>query len=186
MIIAAELEEGTRLDTSTVKKLCSTDTIIAEKKYRDPFHFVPSHHVILYTNHLPKVGTNDAGTWARLVVVPFNATFRGQADEVKDYAGYLYEHCGGAALSWMIAGARRVIDQEFKITLPEAVTDAVKEYRSNNDWLTEFIRERCVTGRGYSAAAPLYEEYKDFCEAYGEYKRGSREFFLTLEAAGYR
>ena len=35
LIIAAELEEGMQLNTSTVKQLCSTDEIEAEKKYKD-------------------------------------------------------------------------------------------------------------------------------------------------------
>lgn len=38
MLIASELEEGMRLNTSIVKQLCSTDPIEAEKKYKDPFH----------------------------------------------------------------------------------------------------------------------------------------------------
>ena len=62
LVIAAELEEGMRLDTAIVKKLCSTDPILAEKKYKDPFSFIPSHTVILYTNPLPKIGTTDKGT----------------------------------------------------------------------------------------------------------------------------
>ena len=36
LIIAAELEEGMRLNTSVVKQMCSTDEIFAEKKYKDP------------------------------------------------------------------------------------------------------------------------------------------------------
>lgn len=36
LVIAGELEEGMRLDTAVVKKLCSTDPIRAEKKYKDP------------------------------------------------------------------------------------------------------------------------------------------------------
>ena len=55
LLIASELEEGTRLSTSIVKQLCSTDEISAEKKYRDPFKFRPTHTLVLYTNHLPKV-----------------------------------------------------------------------------------------------------------------------------------
>ncbi|WP_308682133.1 phage/plasmid primase, P4 family [Stomatobaculum longum] len=55
LIIASEMEEGMRLNTATVKQLCSTDEIQAEKKYKDPFSFVPSHTLVLYTNHLPKV-----------------------------------------------------------------------------------------------------------------------------------
>lgn len=72
LIIAAELEEGMRLNTSVVKQMCSTDEIFAEKKYKDPFSFTPSHTLVLYTNHLPRVGANDPGTWRRLIVIPFN------------------------------------------------------------------------------------------------------------------
>lgn len=65
LIISSEMEEGMRLNTATVKQLCSTDEIQAEKKYKAPFHFVPSHTLVLYTNHLPKVGANDDGIWRR-------------------------------------------------------------------------------------------------------------------------
>ena len=85
LIIASELEEGTRLNTSMVKQLSSTDPIQAEKKYKDPFSFDPSHTVVLYTNHLPKVGALDDGTWRRLIVIPFNAKITGKSD-IKNYA----------------------------------------------------------------------------------------------------
>jgi len=65
MIIAAELEEGMRLNTSNVKQLCSTDEIYAEKKYKAPFSYVPTHTLVLYTNHLPRVGAIDQGTLQR-------------------------------------------------------------------------------------------------------------------------
>ena len=63
LIIASEMEEGMRLNTAVVKQLCSTDEIFAEKKYKAPFAFTPSHTLVLYTNHLPKVGANDDGIW---------------------------------------------------------------------------------------------------------------------------
>lgn len=61
LLIAAELEEGMRLSTSVVKQLCSTDKIAAEKKYKDPASFTPTHMLVLYTNHLPRVGAMDSG-----------------------------------------------------------------------------------------------------------------------------
>ena len=51
LLIAAELDEGMRLNTSIIKQLCSTDAVFAEKKYKDPFQFIPSHTLVLYTNH---------------------------------------------------------------------------------------------------------------------------------------
>lgn len=50
MLIAAELEEGMRLNTANVKQLCSTDEIYAEKKYKDPFSYpLDLHRKIRYS-----------------------------------------------------------------------------------------------------------------------------------------
>lgn len=186
LVIAAELEEGMRLSTATVKQLCSTDEIQAEKKYKDPFKFRPSHHVVLYTNHLPKVGTRDSGTWSRLVVVPFMAKFRGESGEIKDYASVLFEQCGGAVLSWIVQGAQRVVLQGFQIKQPQCVIDAIAEYRGNNDWLQHFLDIRCVMGPGCTArGGDLYQDYRTHCMMIGEtYIRSSVDFSRALQDAG--
>lgn len=145
MIIAAELEEGMRLNTANVKQLCSTDEIYAEKKYKDPFSYIPTHTLVLYTNHLPKVGAIDQGTWRRLIVIPFDAKIEGSAD-IKNYADYLYENAGGAILSWVIDGSRKVIEDNYKIEPPQKVRDAIEHYKESNDWLSNFIMERCEVG----------------------------------------
>ena len=44
----------------------SVDEIYAEKKYKDPFSYTPTHTLVLYTNHLPKVGAIDKGTETNL------------------------------------------------------------------------------------------------------------------------
>lgn len=95
-------------DTSIVKQLCSTDEVTAEKKYKDPFKYVPTHTLVLYTNHLPRVGANDDGIWRRLIVIPFNAKITGDSDR-KNYADFLYENAGGDVLSWIIEGAEKAI-----------------------------------------------------------------------------
>ena len=185
IVIAAELEEGQRLDTATVKKLCSTDPITAEKKYKDPFQFIPSHTTILYTNHLPKVGTNDRGTWDRLVVVPFNARLRNSSTEVKDFASYLFENAGGYVLSWIIEGARRFIEDEYKIALPECVKKAIDDYRNDNDWLQAFLDTCCE--QDWTATTPsgkMYARYQAFCSESGEYTRSSAELKNALVEAG--
>ena len=185
-IVAAELSEGTRLDTSIVKKICSTDPILAERKFKDPFTFIPSHTVVLFTNHLPKVGTNDKGTWDRLVVVPFLAKLRGETGEIKNYADYLFNNCGGAILSWMIEGAISFIKSGFIIEQPTAVKEAIEEYRHENDWVTHFITECCEVGIGKTqSSGHLYKVYRDFCSWSGEYCRHSADFKAALSSAGY-
>lgn len=186
LVITAELEEGVRLNTAVVKQICSTDLIHAEKKYKDPFEFVPSHTTVLYTNHLPKVGTTDKGTWDRLVVIPFNANIRGGSDDVKNYAEYMVEHAGGAILSWMIEGARKLIAADFRIVPPECVKQAIAAYRADNDWLNNFLAECCETGKAYKMkSGELYSEYRSHCLSTGEYTRSAADFKTALTNAGY-
>lgn len=185
LIIAAELEEGMRLNTSIVKQLCSTDEIYAEKKYKDPFSFVPSHTLVLYTNHLPKVGAIDAGTWRRLIVIPFNAKIEGQND-IKNYADYLFENAGGAVLKWIMEGAKRVIGKEYHIAMPSVVEAAVKKYRENNDWLSQFLEDCCELDSSYSEkSGEVYDSYRRYCIAKGEYARSTTDFYTAVETAGF-
>ena len=186
MIIAAELQEGMRLNTSVVKQLCSTDPIFAEKKFKAPFHFEPSHTLVLYTNHLPKVGASDDGTWRRLIVIPFHAKIQGKAD-VKNYAQHLVDNAGGAVLSWLIEGAKKVIEANYQINRPQCVLDAIGAYREGNDWLGNFINECCEADKSYQAkSGDLYNRYREYCNENGEYTRSTSDFYAALEQAGFK
>ncbi|WP_416887430.1 DNA primase family protein [Listeria monocytogenes] len=186
LLIAAELEEGMRLNTSNIKQLCSTDEIAAEKKYKDPFKYVPTHTLVLYTNHLPKVGAIDKGTWRRLIVIPFLATIDGNKD-IKNYADYLFENAGGAILQWILDGAKKVIAADFHLTVPQVVANAISEYKTANDWLGHFLDECCETAVDFEEkSGELYAEYRAFCTRTGEYIRSSADFYTALEAGGFK
>ena len=185
LLIAAELEEGTRLNTSIVKQLCSTDSIFAEKKYKDPFSFTPSHTLVLYTNHLPRVGAKDTGIWRRLIVIPFKAKIEGKSD-IKNYTEYLCENAGEAVMKWMIEGARQAIELGFKLPFPKCVSDAIEAYKAENDWLGHFLCECCdVADGGTARSGELYSTYRAFSSASGEYVRSTTDFYASLEAEGF-
>ena len=186
MILAAELQEGMRLNTSVVKQLCSTDPIFAEKKFKAPFHFEPSHTLVLYTNHLPKVGASDDGTWRRLIVIPFHAKIQGNTD-IKNYAQYLVDNAGGAVLSWLMEGARKVIAANYQIARPQCVLDAIGAYRDGNDWLGNFLTECCEVGASYQEkSGELYRHYREYCLENGEFVRSTSDFYSALEQAGFK
>ena len=185
LIIASELEEGTRLNTGMVKQLCSTDPIQAEKKYKDPFSFDPSHTLVLYTNHLPKVSANDDGTWRRLIVIPFNAKITGSAD-ITNFADYLYGEAGPAIMKWIIEGAAKAIASDYRTMKPKVVRDAINAYRQDNDWLGQFLDEYCDIDPSYSAkSGELYQTYRNACLYSGEYIRSTSDFYGSLEKVGF-
>lgn len=186
LLIAAELEEGMRLNTSTVKQLCSTDEIFAEKKYKDPFSFKPSHTLVLYTNHLPRVGAMDDGIWRRLIVIPFNAKISGKSD-IKNYSEFLIKNSGGYIVKWLIEGAKKAIDNHFKLKNPKVVQEAIDKYRQDNDWMTHFLDACCELGTGLEEkSGDVYCAYRSYCARTGEFIRSTAEFYNALEMRGIR
>ncbi|MCD7762552.1 MAG: phage/plasmid primase, P4 family [Lachnospiraceae bacterium] len=185
LIISSEMQEGMRLNTSMVKQLCSTDEIFAEKKYKAPFAFSPSHTLVLYTNHLPKVGATDDGIWRRLIVIPFNAKIEGKND-IKNYSEYLFENAGAAIMAWIIEGAKKAIDMHFHTPLPKVVQDAIDAYREENNWLGHFISECCDVDPSYKEkSGQFYQQYRAYCIQSGEYTRSTTDFYTAVENAGY-
>lgn len=180
LALAKELEEGMRLNTSVVKQLTSTDDIYGEKKFCKPASFTPSHTLVLYTNHLPKVGATDEGTWRRLIVIPFNAVFEGRSD-IKNYADFLFENAGPAVLSWIIEGAMRIISKDFHLKNPKVVQDAIDTYRCQNDWMGEFLEDCCEIDPTFrEKSGELYQEYRAYCLRMGEYARSTADFYGAL------
>ena len=185
LVIAAELEEGMRLSASMIKQLGSTDKIHGERKYKDPEDFTPSHTTILYTNHLPKVGSTDHGTWRRLIAIKFNAKFEGNND-IKNFADILAKQAGEAFLAWAVEGAYKAYKAGFNIIKPQCVQDSINEYKSDNDWLTQFIEECCeVDEHAGVGSKSLYDTYRAWAENLGEYKRSSSDFKREMEKRNY-
>lgn len=185
LVIASELAEGMRLNTAKVKQLCSTDRIYAAKKYLQPVSFTPSHTLILCTNHLPKVGSIDQGTWRRLVVVPFSATITGNSD-IKNYCEFLCKNAGEAILQWIIDGAKIVIHNDYQLTLPAVVKSAINAYEMEQDWLNNFLDECCDIDATYTVSSgEVYQKYRDYCDSIGEYTRSTSDFYAALDLKGF-
>lgn len=184
-VIASELEEGNGLNTAVLKQLCSTDPIYAEPKYRRPFSFIPTHLVVLCTNHLPSISTMDTGTWRRIKVVPFNAVIQGSS-ETKNYTERLFKDAGGAILKWVMDGSKMVIENDCKIVVPEVVQNAIDEYRATNNDFKDFLDDCCKRCDGYSiSSGELYTAYRNYAMAQGSFPKNKHDFYSNLERAGF-
>ena len=185
LVLAGELEEGRRLSVSTVKKICSTDRITAAAKFRQPETFTPSHTLILHSNHLPRVGSNDNGTWRRLLPVEFTARIP-EGTGVSNYGDVLVEKAGPAILTWMLQGAVNFARNGYKLTIPDVVEMAVEDYRQREDWLENFLSERCILEPDARApAGELYQVYRQWAEEAGDYVRRQIDFNTAMEQRGF-
>lgn len=183
LVIAGELEEGKRLSVSTLKQISSTDPMTIEEKYRAPETVIPSHTLVLYTNHLPRVGSTDDGTWRRLTVAPFNARITGGTP---NYAAKLVDEAGPAIMAWALQGAMLFAQNGYTLQIPDIVAELTEEYREREDWLTNFLQECCTLEPNARApAGELYQLYREWAERSGDYVRRDVEFVSALEGRGF-
>lgn len=144
LVTCGELEENKKLSTKALKAISSaTDKMLLQQKYKDEEEIERTFHLTLFSNFLPKVNATDNGTWRRIEVVPFNATMPTGKQEIKDYAGYLAEHAGGAILQWIVDGAVELYKANYNISLfkPDVVDDATKHYRETESWINNFLED---------------------------------------------
>lgn len=185
LIVGGEMEEGRRLSAATVKQISSTDPVTVNPKYVDPVTFIPTHTLVLFTNHLPRVDSNDKGTWRRINIIPFQGVFQG-ANSKTGYADDLVTRCGGAIMKWVIEGARVFAANGFKLEMPDAVAMATEEYQDREDWLQNFLNECCTQEDGATVGSQaLYDIYKDWAKANGAFVRRSNEFVQAMKDAGF-
>lgn len=183
LVIAGELEEGKRLSVSTLKQISSTDPITVEEKYRSPETIIPTHTLILYSNHEPRVGSTDDGTWRRIKVAPFKTRIsRG----IPNYGKKLVDEAGPAILAWAIQGAMMFVENGYMLPLPEAVEEATEEYRQRENWLENFLEECCIMEPDARApAGELYQTYREWAQRSGDYVRRSVEFSDAMAGKGF-
>lgn len=187
-----ETKDGARLDEVLVKELTGGDPITARRMKEDFWTFLPSHKVMMCTNHQPVIRGTDHGIWRRIALVPFRCKFwnpdKGETgpDELRADKGLpdrLRAEAPGI-LAWMVDGCMEW--QRDGLKIPDSVRAATSEYRGEQDLLGQFIVECCITtASAKSRASLIYSEYRDWCEQSGEHPVSQRRFGKALSEKGF-
>lgn len=166
LVIASETGEDGRLNEERVKLLTGGEIIMARKMRQDFVEFMPSHVIILQTNHKPRIYGTDTGIWRRIKLVPFAVTIPPEERDPKLRQKLDAELPG--ILAWCVEGWKLYQSQGFKE--PAAVQAATSDYRSASDHLGTFLIESCDLGDGCTVgASELYSAYKIYCAQSGQH-----------------
>lgn len=164
LVVAIETEDGQRFNESLVKELTGGDQITARRMREDFWSFMPTHKIILATNHRPTVRGTDRGIWRRLKLIPFSVAIDDAAADTTMPERIRDELPG--VLAWAVRGCMDW--QRDGLAEPEEVASATRVYRQDEDVLGRFMDERCVISPGVRVqAAHLYGEYKGWAEESG-------------------
>ena len=181
--VAVESGDGDRLDESLIKTVSGGDVIYARGMYaRRGIEFTPEFLLMLATNHRPVIRGTDYAIWRRLVLVPFERSFR-EHERDTHLTETLKDELPGI-LTWMVDGCRAW--QRDGLAIPEKALMATDAYRSDMDVLGDWIDERCIRDPGaVTPVADLYRNYREWCEDEGGKAYSSRWFGRALESKGF-
>lgn len=190
LVFCSETDEGVRLAEATMKVLTGGDEIKARRMRENFWRFMPSHTVIMLTNHKPVVKGDDNGVWRRLRLVPFTVQIE-DAEKLK----YREDHDGreveavlqaeaDGVLTWMLDGYAKWM--AGGLADPAPVKAATAAYRMDSNAMQRWIDECCLVGPAYYApASELFASWGKWCAQQGEPCTTLTQFGTWLTEHGF-
>jgi putative DNA primase/helicase len=177
-VTTAESDLGRRLSEPIIKQITGNDLMTARFLYGEYFSFTPTFKIFMATNHKPVIKGTDHGIWRRIKLIPFTNIVPPEKQN-KHLEEKLRAEASGI-LNWLLEGF--AIWQEKGLIVPEVVSSATDEYRSEMDAIGNFLRERCIQGDGCSIRSrELFKNYQDWCDENNERAGNERFFGLRLK-----
>jgi P4 family phage/plasmid primase-like protien len=174
LAVAQEPQKGDRINDGVVKQLTSgIDTIQARGLYMaQAEEFYPQFEMVLLTNYLMEIQSNDHGTWRRIRVVPFKSLFTDEpvdGDPEKPYQFKIDRSLEGRLSSWKEVLASMLVEIALvamgKVSDCPMVMAASNEYRQSQDCIAEFIADKVIEdASGYIMKTELVSEFKTWYE----------------------
>jgi putative DNA primase/helicase len=199
-IIIPETEENERLNSALVKALSAGDKVTARYLFGEFFDFYFSGKLWIATNHKPAITDHSKGFWDRLKIIPFSQDIpKDKVIKSDDLMAQLLAEAAGI-LNWALLGCQDYFDLDGLET-PAVIQAEIDAYRREQDSISQFIEERCLTIEQALANNPdayiipaeyrvtnkdLYDSYKQFCQDNGEFLRSHRRLTQNMIERGFK
>lgn len=171
LVWASESNEGRRINEGLVKQLTGGDRLNVRTLHSKPVEFLPTHTLLLLTNHKPHINADGSAIWDRVYLIPYTQRFIDQPqaeNEHKrdpDLREKLQAELPGI-LAWLVRGCLEY--QTLGLIAPAAIVAATSEYRDEEDTTGMYVQERCILKDGAEVKSSLlYQDYSSWCKENG-------------------
>ena len=141
--------KGDRINEGIMKEITGGDPIQGRALFKDSQTFIPQFKLVVCTNTLFEIKSNDDGTWRRIKIVEFLSKFT--ENPVEDDPDQPYQFKVDKKLEdkfskWAPVMASMLVKEALKnkgnVEDCNMVLAKSNEYRNNQDYLAEFVKER--------------------------------------------
>lgn len=167
-VVVNEPDEGAELREGSVKAMTGGDAINARAMYAKTSVEIEASWVIyMATNHKPVIKGTDDGIWRRMFLLLFNRNFDTDPHIKKDKS--LKEKLLSEFDGILAACVRYGIEyQKNGLFTPPQVVAARASYRSEMDFLSEWIELQCDVGPDKSSnSLELWQSFEMFAKSRG-------------------
>ena len=151
--VMQEPSKGDKINEGIMKEITGGDPIQGRALFKDTVTFIPQFKLVVCTNTLFDIKSNDDGTWRRIRVCDFESKFleKPYEDELHfpqeqfPYQFQLDKKLDEQFEEWAPIFGAMLVQKAFKtqgnVTDCEAVLSSSNEYREGQDYLAEFAKE---------------------------------------------
>lgn len=145
--VMQEPSKGMQLNEGVMKELTGGDPIQGRKLFRDVVTYIPQFTLVVCTNHLFDIKTDDDGTWRRIRVCDFESKFVSDPSTNPEDHEYLvdrkidenFEQWREIAFGMLVEIAIRT---GGKVKDCDAVLASSQKYKATQDHFTAFFAEK--------------------------------------------
>jgi len=147
--VMQEPSKGVKLNEGIMKELTGGDPIQARGLYLESEIFEPQFNLVVCTNNLFDIESNDDGTWRRIRKCPFVSKFYDEGETFNDDTKYkfikdksLKDKIPSFAPIFASMLVKRAFETNGIVIDCETVLTASNEYRKGQDHIRAFINEK--------------------------------------------
>lgn len=139
------------INVGIFKELTGNDSFMVRGLFQDPVEITPQLKHFLATNDLPKITSDDGGTWRRIRVIHFPMKFVDNPNPENEFERKIDEKLKEKIPQWAPTFASYLIhiynkyyDVKNKIPEPEEVMISTNKYRKAQDLIREYFELKIV------------------------------------------
>ena len=147
--VMQEPSKNVKLNEGIMKELTGGDPIQARGLYSESEIFKPQFTLVVCTNNLFDIDTNDDGTWRRIRKTNFVSKFVDEGEHHTDETPYVFikdktlkSKLKSYALVFASMLVKRAFETEGLVKDCDYVLEESKKYRKNQDYIARYIMEK--------------------------------------------
>lgn len=195
--VMQEPTKGDKLNEGILKEITGGDPLQGRALFKESVTFIPQFKLVVCTNTLLDVNSNDEGTWRRIRLCDFVSKFV-DSDPIYSPEKDIYQfqkdkNLGNKIKTWAPVFIAMLVERAYKthglVGDCSIVMAKSESYRNTQDCFSEFISERIIAEEGQRITqTTLKAEFKDWYELQygGKVPRGKDLFDYFTKKFGKR